>query len=185
MHQPILFYFLKILVFIWVLYIFHKWAAHGCTKNEFQVFTNEIIILHILTKNPNQKQTKNTCDLVKILENSVRICFSWEYVVSSRLQVFTQVFSFFTGGTSSLKKMDNYAEIGAPEISGTSSILSVAERNRNNFPNQSQERLLKWTKVTNKPVPCGWKLSHIVYIFWEGHKNMTKSPNIFDATTYK
>lgn len=41
-------------------------------------------------------------------------------------------------GTTSLKKMDDYAE-----SSGTSSILSVAERNRNNFPNQSQERLLK------------------------------------------
>ena len=59
-------------------------------------------------------------------------------MVSSRSQVFTNSFPFFSGGTSSLKKMDDYAE-----SSGTSSILSVAERNRNNFPNQSQERLLK------------------------------------------
>ena len=94
-------------------------------------------------------------------------------------------FSFFSGGTSSLKKMDNYAEIGAPEISGTSSILSVAERNRNNFPNQSQERLLKWTKVTNKPVPCGWKLSHIKFICSEKATKIWRNlQTFFDATKY-
>ena len=138
-----------------------------------------------MTKKPNHKQTKNTCDLVK---NPWKfgICFSWEYVVSSRSQVFTHFFfSFFSGGASSLKKMDNYAEIGAPEISGTSSILSVAERNRNNFPNQSQERLLKWTKVTNKPVPCGQKLSHIKFIYSEKATKIWRNlQTFFDATKY-
>ena len=94
-------------------------------------------------------------------------------------------FPFFSGGTSSLKKMDNYAEIGAPEISGISSILSVAERNRNNFPNQSQERLLKWTKVTNKPVPCGRKLSHIKFIYSEKATKIWRNlQTFFDATKY-
>ena len=109
----------------------------------------------------------------------VRIC--GEQQITS----FYTFFSFFSGGTSSLKKMDNYAEIGAPEISGTSSILSVAERNRNNFPNQSQERLLKWTKVTNKPVPCGRKLSHIKFIYSEKAAKIWRNlQTFFDATKY-